>query len=158
MKRLFTFFIILTLAIPFYSCDDNDKLNEIELELYKKVIGEWKIVSTHTVGYWGNELLNDDYFHISDSVNHESFEKAMHFKDDGTVFTEFSHEGNIFMAKSIVTWRIEENEVKFKFGAMPYETETTIYKITNSEFHFRVFIEWQSDSLMSDMQEFELKR
>ena len=138
------------------SCEE--KLSEIEQELYNKVVGRWEIVSVHTRGFWGDELLYDDYFYISDSILSPNSERAMHYKDNGEIVVECSFEGITSMEDYFATWMPEDNDIKFNHCLFPNVIETTVYKLTETEFHYKIYFEWQSDRLMSEMYEYELKR
>jgi len=114
--KISNFYLSVLLFMFLLSSCNKDELNDMEQELFNKVVGRWDIVSIHEVGYWGSELLHDDYFHIADSIHWPNFSRAMHFMDDGEINVESSLEGITSMVDYFATWGVKENKIVLTFG------------------------------------------
>ncbi len=152
MKKLMIIPLIIYPLI-FNSCHEN----EVDEDLYHKVVGRWEIVWYRDTGYDGDELLHNYYFNSSDAVVSDDYEKALHFTDDGFINWENNLTG-VIKGGEFATWGIENNSLKINYMYRS-GTDTEIFKLTKTEFHFKITLEWMSDSRLQKMiSEFELIR
>jgi len=87
----------------------------------------------------------ETYFHISDSLNHQDYRKALNFKDNG--FLDIEHHPS---GIEQYHWSIRKNTLIINYNGLDNSCE--IYELTITDFHFKII------TSRSGFVEFELER
>jgi hypothetical protein len=144
-------FLPIVLFACFFICSCDDKLDEMEQELYDKIIGSWKVITqTHLCCPRGSSC-NSIAIVTPEMPKTEPYFYGFDFLHNGDVIKVWKGAEN----ERHATWRIENYSIKIKL-IFRDDTRCNIQKFTDTEFYFSLSIPSINNSTVTN--KYELKR